>query len=69
MADDPDLDDLHLVADAYRGEYVSGGSEQAAFQAALRAYLAAHPEREAERAAEIVTDLLYSAGLIDAPRI
>ena len=67
MADDPDIDDLRLVADAFRGEQVSRGCDQAsfeaAFQAALRAYLAAHPEREAALAAETVADLIHHVSM------
>ena len=72
MAEDPDLDDLRLVADAFRGEQASYGDDQtsfeAAFQAALRAYLAAHPDLEAERAAEIVADLVHHASMTDVLR-
>jgi hypothetical protein len=60
-AEDQHLDDLRLVAAAYRRERVAGHGDREAYHAALAAYLEQNPHVPADKAGETVSRLIFEA--------
>ena len=65
-ADKPHLDDLRLVAKAYRRDRLAGHGDLERYNAALAAYLERYPYMPADKAGEIVAELIFEASEKDA---
>ena len=57
----PTIDDMRIVAAAYRQEMVAGHGDVEAYRAALEAYLAKHPEKSSDTAGQEVGRLIFQA--------